>query len=165
MTQPAARPDHKLQHLIPLCLALCCLALPASHAVAATAASASATAPANDPALLLTRFYGWYLDEFDHGRSPLTDQPRAMQAWVSRAALKRIRAGFASGRYDSDYFTRTQDILEDWPAHVAVSKLSQQGHKATAIVTLGRQSPWSLRVQLSLGAEGWRIETVTALHP
>ena len=119
------------------------------------------------PNEFLTTFYGWYLNELVSYKSPVFDDKKSLGKYVSRGAIRRISRGYATGAYDNDYFTKSQDVMDDWLSDISVSGVVIKGGGASAVVMLGNVNKWSLKVIMKKVNGTWLIERVDDLnsHP
>lgn len=70
-------------------------------------------------------FYSWYISESLKAKSnPVKDD--AIHAYVCRATVNAVRAGFENGTLDADYFLKSQDVWPEWLDSMTV-------HPATAL--------------------------------
>ncbi|KQZ80073.1 hypothetical protein ASD55_05175 [Rhodanobacter sp. Root561] len=115
------------------------------------------------PAVRVQAFYQWYLGELSRDQNPL-DEDNTMDRYVSKALVSEIRkqANSPDG-LEQDYFIEAQDILEDWPNHVAVTDEKVDGKTATVRVVLGTIGATGHELKISLVKLGncWKIRTVT----
>jgi hypothetical protein len=115
------------------------------------------------PAVRVQAFYQWYLGELSRDQNPL-DGNKTMDRYVSKALVSEIRkqANSPDG-LEQDYFIEAQDILEDWPNHVAVTDEKVDGETATVRVVLGTIGSTGHELKISLVKLGncWKIRTVT----
>lgn len=139
-----------------LLLSLACLVLvPISWSAAQTLTPS--------PQTTLVEFYHWYIESLDRHRNPLSDEPEKIEQYVSKKLIQHIdKLSSSPEGLDEDYFLKSQDILEDWPAHIVVSEVRMKGKSASAIVTLGATKESKHRLILDLVQEGnsWKISKV-----
>ena len=118
---------------------------------------------ADAPALRVQAFYRWYLSELSKDQDPLAENGM-MDRYVSKALIREIhkQANSPDG-LGQDYFIEAQDILEDWPNHVAVTDGKVDGETATVRVVLGTtgSTKHGLKVSLVKLGKCWKIRTVT----
>ncbi|GEM_PF-2528182 len=119
--------------------------------------------PKTQPQAALTEFYRWYLESLAHHRDPLSDEPVKTGQYVSKKLIQQIhKLENSPDGLDEDYFTKSQDILEDWQAHIVVSEVQMKDKSASALVTLGVTKDSMHRLKLNLVLEGasWKISKV-----
>lgn len=134
------------------------VALLAFCQVAAAASGAPGT-----PEKRLVAFYTWYLSRIENGQAPVASERGELRRYVSESTLKTLVRRYNRGTLDSDYFTKSQDVLDDWPEHIAVSDVAIKGRTATARVVLGATEKLNLFVSLVLETGEWKIRKVTEI--
>ncbi|PAT00191.1 MAG: hypothetical protein BSR46_03850 [Candidatus Dactylopiibacterium carminicum] len=128
-----------------------------------TNSQAADGAPGKVPEAVTIRFYDWYLQALTQNRDPIQDEPRMLEAFVTRALVAEIhRRMHDPDGLDSDYFIRAQDYLDEWLGNIATSSVRMQGQTATLRVTLGNSAATLHRLQVDLIIEDghWKIRRV-----
>ena len=130
---------------------------------AGTSAPTPGPNPQAGPPAVLEEFYHWYVDSLNQRRDPLSDERAKIGQYVSQKLLRQIdKLSNRPEGLDEDYFTKSQDILEDWPTRIAVTEVHLKGASASAVVTLGATKDSIHRLAVSLVLEGasWKISKV-----
>ncbi|SMC21251.1 Protein of unknown function [Andreprevotia lacus DSM 23236] len=117
------------------------------------------------PETVLTTFYPWYLGRLNDGVAPIASDRANLAKYVSQRRMSVLAKEYAKGALDVDYFTKAQDVMDDWQAHVSVTDVAIKDQGASAIVTLGNVDKWRLKVFLTNAKGRWRIDKVVAPQP
>jgi hypothetical protein len=150
---------------------ICALTVVLSGApVAAQRTTASSSAVARSPEVVLREFYKWYIHALSHDVDPLKADKATLRKYVTVKFIREIERNekLPEGEgFDADYFLQTQDPLPssdanneaDWMKSISVSKVALKATAATAIVTFLDGYP---KVKVSLVEEGsvWKIDGV-----
>lgn len=129
------------------------------------ALAAEAGGPAKQaPETVVSSFYSWYLGKLNEGIAPIANDRAGLRKYISHRRLTRLVHEYDKGSLDVDYFTKAQDIMDDWQGHVAVSDVVAKDRDASAMVTLGNVDKWKLKVSLINTWDGWRIDKVVDLN-
>ncbi|PVZ10333.1 MULTISPECIES: DUF3828 domain-containing protein [unclassified Pseudomonas] len=108
-------------------------------------------------------FYAWYLEAFSKDEAPLQDNLPEMKKYVADTLLADLRKQMDSeDGLEEDYFTKSQDYDDSWLKNIKVTEQSVKGNVAIENVMLGttQDNANALSVQLTKGANGWRISKV-----
>ena len=119
--------------------------------------------PKAGPQAVLAEFYHWYVESLNQRHDPLSDERAKIGLYVSQKLLQQIdKISNSPDGMDEDYFTKSQDILEDWPTRIAVTEVHMKDSSASAVVTLGATKDSIHRLRLNLVREGtsWKISKV-----
>jgi hypothetical protein len=142
-----------------ICLVLG-VGLGASANAAAPASTPSQIPVATTPELLLPSFYSWYLGKIEDGDAPVVIDRKTLRRYVSSSRMKKLAEAYRSGSLDIDYFTKAQDVMEDWQNHVTVTDVAIDSRRASAVVALGAAADWRLKVFMIREQGRWRIDRV-----
>lgn len=123
----------------------------------AFAASAQST---KSPEAVLKAFYSWYIRDVQAMKIPIDDDKKMLRKYVSGETLRWIDSLSRSGTYDADYFLKSQDVLDDWPDHVAVSDIEIHGQTAAEKVFIGAARNLKLDVFMTRDGGTWKIRMV-----
>lgn len=69
-------------------------------------------------------FYSWYITERIHSKCPINNDD--IEKYVNHCVVNNIRIFYKRAYFDADYFTKSQDIWDEWLNDVVV-------HAATKI--------------------------------
>lgn len=110
-------------------------------------------------------FYQWYTNDNTH---PDIYKPKGtpLEELVSQALLKKLQQDYKKGLIDTDYFTKTQDNLEDWATNVNIEKTTKLNkNQVMLLVSLGKTKETTHKLQVTLTQETnlWKITKVTQI--
>ena len=135
------------------------MALAASPASPDQAATVAAEKPAPDE--VVKSFYKWYLAQYKAERFPLRDDRAVLKSYITKSLLYKMDHGGPDDR-DADYFTKSQDIVDEWDDSMLVKSTKIAGNKATVVFTMGKTELNTMHVTLTLRVENgaWKIQSV-----
>jgi hypothetical protein len=134
-----------------------CLSFTASGSAQALSAENAVAVEAQ-----VNSFYTWYLPATSKKGDPLRTARAKMNQFVSKALLAEIDKLIADDDLDADYFTQSQDNLEDWPSNIMASNTQVKANRATTVLTLGASKKTKRKLQVTLIKEDeqWKIRRV-----
>jgi len=131
--------------------------------------SAAETSSIENPEVVTTKFYKWYLRSIAQNHDPLTDDKAGLAAYVSTTLIHEIESKQNSAEgLDQDYFIQAQDYLDDWESNVSAKSQPINGATDEVVVTLGasKDSTYLLGVTLIQENKTWKIRKIHPLkHP
>jgi hypothetical protein len=126
--------------------------------------SAANVSTHTSPEDVLKSFYSWYIRDVQAMKIPILNDRTTLKTYVSSRRIGQVDQLIKTGEYDADYFTKSQDVMDDWAENIAISNVEIKGNKATAIVVLGVASPWKLKAYIVSARGQWRIERVEDMN-
>lgn len=129
-------------------------------ALLGASAMAASVHSTKSPEAVLTAFYSWYIRDVQAMKIPIDDDRKTLKKYVSNETLRWIDSLSRAGTYDADYFLKSQDVLDDWPDHVAVSGIEIHGQTAAAKVAIGAAKNQKLDVFMTIDGGKWKIRMV-----
>lgn len=153
-------------------------------ALVAISTSALSAAPSyGEPAEAALEFNRWYLGHFSNiDQHPVGKEMRKyvpldgheIERYVTADTLKKVRSSDTQTRAivkstgqdftyaDEDFFTKTEDILSDWPGNVTVISADYDPVCATVYVALGKEKDYIVADCMVLEKGVWKVQSVAA---
>lgn len=118
------------------------------------------------PDLTTTSFFNFYLKSFKNNEDPLVDSIPKMSLYITRSLLTKLTNQINSpdGR-EYDYFTKSQDYMDEWINSYRVIETSRTEKSAKERVLLGVDSDSYSELEVTLVKNGscWKIDKVEDL--
>jgi hypothetical protein len=116
------------------------------------------------PEARTSEFYHWYLDSLSRNKDPLKESPNTISNYIAGDLIKEINSKISSDAgLESDYFTKSQDYIDEWVTHINVKMTKIDKSGASVVVTLGEsQNEISKLDVLLIKQKGeWKIYKIT----
>jgi hypothetical protein len=111
------------------------------------------------------QFYAWYMARIVADDPPLLDKDFGdLGKYVSAGRLARIKRQMNSADgMSADYFMQSQDYLETWPTHIAVTLVRDEPKRPQLKVVMGvGTQAQNLAVRLVMERGAWKVDEVGA---
>lgn len=174
-----AESQKRCAHYVPLCcsLAFCFMTFSIST-FSAEAPDPYGREPVNPygaPGKAALEFNRWYLQQYAENKNPLTHHE--IERYVTADTLKKMRkldarteeymrrtGDLPEFAYETDYFTKTQDISPDWPTHVSIVGADYDPACANVYVAFGKDKRFVLADCMVEEQHVWKVQSVTQIE-